>query len=151
MAEKQSVTLVGTPSSVSARVALRPSGMSGTLMTTLGWIFASGFACATMPSASSAVTSADTGPSTMPQISSTTSSNTRPDFLMSEGFVVTPSITPQAAYVRMASTSAVSRKMRMVRASRGVGQPTPGRGPTGAVRGGAYARGCLRPGVLPRG
>ena len=95
--EKHSVTLVRMPRAESAFVAFSPSGISGTLTTTLGWMPASRSPSSTMPSASSAVTSALIGPSTMEQISSITSSNTRPERAMRDGFVVTPSITPHEA------------------------------------------------------
>ena len=57
-----------------------------------------------------AVTSADTGPLTRSQISRVTSRMSRPDFLISEGLVVTPSTMPRACSSAMASISAVSTK-----------------------------------------
>ena len=50
-----------------------------------------------IPSWSSAMTSALTGPWTMWQISATTSLKSRPALCTSEGFVVTPSSKPVAA------------------------------------------------------
>ena len=93
-AEKQSVTFVRMSRSENVRVATRPASVSGTFTTTLEWIAARCIPSRTMPSASVAVTSADTGPSTIPQISRITSSKTRPDFATSDGLVVTPSTTP---------------------------------------------------------
>ena len=95
VALKQSVTFVRMSRSESVRVATRPPSVSGTFTTTLGWIAARWTPSRTIPSASVAVTSAETGPSTIPQISRITSSWTLPDFAISDGFVVTPSTTPQ--------------------------------------------------------
>jgi hypothetical protein len=92
---KQSVTFVLSPRSASALHATSPAPVSGTLTTTLGWIAARWTPSRIIPSASVAVTSAETGPSTIPQISRITSSNTRPDFATRDGFVVMPSTTPQ--------------------------------------------------------
>src|SRR5258705_41602 len=62
----------------------------------------------------SAVTSADTGPLTMSQISRRTSSNRRPVLETRVGFVVTPSARPIEAASRMSLMSAVSMKNFMV-------------------------------------
>ena len=51
-----------------------------------------------------------TGPGTMAQISWITSSMGRPDFMISEGLVVTPSSRPEAARSLISATSAVSTK-----------------------------------------
>jgi hypothetical protein len=63
-----------------------------------------------MPARSTAVTSAETGPGVMVQISEITSARRRPDFAMRLGFVVTPSASPASARARISETSAVSTK-----------------------------------------
>src|SRR5215475_11658646 len=63
-----------------------------------------------MPSYSVAVTSADTGPETTSQISSSTSLNRLPVLATSDGFVVTPSMMPWAAHSLISLISAVSMK-----------------------------------------
>src|SRR5262245_51770425 len=140
---KQSVTFVRTSRSANARVATRPWSVSGTLTTTFGWIAARWIPSRTIPSASVAVTSAETGPSTIEQISRTTSSKTRPDFATSEGFVVTPSTTPQGTYLRIWSTSALSRKS-FIGGLRRLPNATPRRG-RGASIGGASSPGVEAP------
>jgi hypothetical protein len=110
LALKHSVTLTMVPPWVSARQALRPSHVSGTLTAMLGAISARWRPSPIMPSASSAVTSALTGPSTRLQISLTTSLKSRPDLAMREGLVVTPSMSPIETSSRMSSMSAVSAK-----------------------------------------
>ena len=90
--------------------ALRPSFVSGTLIVTFLWILASGWACAIIPSYSSAVTSAEIGPSTIVQISAITSSNLRPSLATREGLVVTPSRMPRRAASLISSMFAVSMK-----------------------------------------
>ena len=67
----------------------------------------------TIPAVSIAVTSAEIGPEQISAISRTTCLKSRPDFLMREGFVVTPSRMPQAAISLISSTSAVSKKNSM--------------------------------------
>ena len=57
-----------------------------------------------------AATSAETGPSTIAQISLVTSRMSRPDFMISEGLVVTPSIRPRSLSSLISPTSAVSTK-----------------------------------------
>ena len=114
-AEKMSVTLVSMPSSVRIFVAAKPSGVHGILIITFsGRSALSARPCSTIPAVSMAVTSAEIGPEQMPAISRTTSLKSRPDFLISEGLVVTPSRIPHAAISRISSTSAVSRKNSMV-------------------------------------
>ena len=56
------------------------------------------------------VTSAETGPFTMSQISSSTSRNLRPLLATSDGLVVTPSTRPIAVASLISFTSAVSMK-----------------------------------------
>src|SRR3546814_4904043 len=56
-----------------------------------------------------ATTSAETGPSTMPAISFTTSRKLRPDLWIRLGLVVTPSSRPVCASSAISFTSAVSR------------------------------------------
>ena len=94
LAEKHSVTLTIVPSSVSVLQAFSPSTVSGTLTAILSAILASISASRIMPSWSVATTSAETGPSTMAQISAMTSRMLRPDLGISEGLVVTPSSRP---------------------------------------------------------
>ncbi len=98
------------PASARVLQALSPAQVSGTLTAMFGAIPASSRPSAIIASASSAVTSAETGPGTMPQISAVTSRKSRPDFMMREGFVVTPSTIPVSASDRISSISAVSMK-----------------------------------------
>ncbi len=63
-----------------------------------------------MVSWSVAVTSAETGPSVIEQISAITSAIFRPDLAIRLGLVVTPSIRPVPARERSSATSAVSTK-----------------------------------------
>ena len=113
-AEKISVTLVSTPSSVKTLVAASPSGVQGILMITFEGNSAFNWrACSNIPGVSIAVTSAEIGPEQIPAISPTTSLKSRPLFFISDGLVVTPSRIPQAAISRISSTSAVSRKNSM--------------------------------------
>jgi hypothetical protein len=63
-----------------------------------------------MSSYSVAVTSAETGPGVMAQISAITSAILRPDLAMRLGLVVTPSTRPASARDRISDTSAVSTK-----------------------------------------
>src|SRR3546814_10487809 len=103
------------PSLESALQVLRPSIVRGTLIATLSAIFRRIAASFIIVSWSSATTSADTGPSTMPQLSSTTSTNLRPDLWLKVGLVVTPSSNPVAAGSVMSLISAVSTKNFMAR------------------------------------
>jgi len=59
------------------------------------------------------MTSADTGPDVILQTSLRISSYEPPTLAYRDGFVVTPSSTPQRATVRISSMSAVSRKIFM--------------------------------------
>ena len=111
--EKTSVTFTRMPRSVRSRVAFRPSGIIGHLTTMLRWMRESRSPSSTIPGASVLTTSALTGPSTMPQISRSTVSKSRPVFATREGLVVTPSRTPQLCASRISPTSAVSMKSFM--------------------------------------
>ena len=71
---KMSVQLVLMPSSAKREMAERPISLMGTLMTMLGAILVKARPSLRMPSRSSAMTSALTGPEVMPQISSRTCS-----------------------------------------------------------------------------
>ena len=84
------------PSLLKTATALRPSGVIGTLITTLDPNFTRSCASATMPSASEEITSALTGPSTRFAISEITCFKSRLAFTISDGFVVTPSIKPKS-------------------------------------------------------
>jgi hypothetical protein len=101
---------VSIPSPVSALQATSPSSVSGSLTVTLLAIFASDLPSAIIASASVAVTSALTGPSTRSQISATTSRKSLPDFMTRLGLVVTPSTRPVGISDLISSTSAVSTK-----------------------------------------
>ncbi|MBP1619401.1 MAG: hypothetical protein H6Q02_168 [Acidobacteria bacterium] len=72
-AEKHSVRLVGIPSSANRAHTLIPSRVIGSLTTTFSAIVASSRPSRSIPSASVAITSADTAPPTRPQISATNS------------------------------------------------------------------------------
>ena len=90
--------------------ALRPSSVSGTLMQILSAILERTSASFIISAYSVAATSAETGPSTMSQISLVTSAMLRPDFRISDGLVVTPSSRPRSLSSRISLTSAVSTK-----------------------------------------
>ena len=107
---KHKVTLTMVPSLVSARQAFSPSHVIGTLMVTFLAIFARWRPSASMPSTSMATTSADTGPSTILQISAIVSLKSPPALATSDGLVVTPSSRPMPASSRMSLRSAVSAK-----------------------------------------
>ena len=108
--EKHRVTLTLVPPWLSARQALRPSHVSGTLTATFGAISASARPSESMVSASVAVTSALTGPDTMSQMLRITSKKSPPDLAISEGLVVTPSSSPVAERSSISAMSAVSTK-----------------------------------------
>src|SRR5438132_2832628 len=92
--EKHNVTLVLMPASARRRTAIMPASSIGIFTTMLSAILASSFPSRTMASASTATTSAETGPSTREQISFRTSRGSRSPacFASSEGLVVIPSI-----------------------------------------------------------
>ena len=109
-AEKMSVTFVFMPLAVSSLQATRPSAHMGSFITIFLLIAARGRASSTILSASSEMTSAEMGPSTISVISLTTSSKTLPSLAMREGLVVTPQITPILLASRISSVLAVSIK-----------------------------------------
>ena len=100
------------PSDASTLTALSPSTVIGILTTMFGWIAAISRPSFIMPSASTVVafTSPLIGPSTIDVISLITSLKSLPSFAMSEGFVVTPQMTPISFAFLMSSTFAVSTK-----------------------------------------
>ena len=95
------------PFAVSCLQALRPSSHIGSFITIFLCIAARGRASSTILSASSEITSAETGPSTISVISFTTCLKS---FAIREGFVVTPQIMPISLARLMSSTLAVSIK-----------------------------------------
>src|ERR1700690_3345104 len=92
-------------------MASRPVSPIGTLTTMLGAIFTKWRPSASIPSTFSAITSAETGPDVILQISARMASYEPPTLAYREGLVVTPSSTPQRAAVLISSMSAVSRKI----------------------------------------
>ena len=110
LAAKHKVTLTILPSWLSTRQAFKPSHVRGSFTAILLANSASFRPSAIILSASVAVTSALTGPDTMPQISLVTSKISRPDFLIKDGFVVTPSTIPRSFNSIISETSAVSTK-----------------------------------------
>ena len=107
---KQRVTFTILPSPDSILQAFSPSQVSGNLTVILEAIFASLRPSAIMAFDSVATTSALTGPETKSQISLVTSIMSRPDFMIKDGFVVTPSTIPRSFNSAIASISAVSTK-----------------------------------------
>src|SRR2546428_8168019 len=109
--EKHSVTLVLMPASARRRTATIPASSIGIFTTMLSAILASSLPSRTMPSASTATTSADTGPSTREQISLRTSRGSKSPacFAKSDGLVVIPSINPAWAAQLRSLRLAVSR------------------------------------------
>ena len=98
------------PFAVSCLQALRPSSHIGSFITIFLCIAARGRASSTILSASSEITSAETGPSTISVISFTTCLKSLPSLAIREGFVVTPQIMPISLARLMSSTLAVSIK-----------------------------------------
>ena len=86
--------------------------MSGTLTTTFLWILASSRPSRRISSLAMATTSAETGPSTISQISAITSCVGFPALARSDGLVVTPSIAPIACASLISAMSPVSMKGR---------------------------------------
>src|SRR5262245_42846630 len=109
-AEKHRVTFTIVPSEASALQVFSPSGVSGTFTATFLASLASFLPSSSIFLWSVATVSALTGPGTMAQISLITSSIGRPDFMIREGLVVTPSSRPDAARSLISATSAVSTK-----------------------------------------
>jgi len=91
-------------------VALSPSVVMGTLMTTLPPSSTSFLASTAMPAASRLTTSRLTGPGTAARISRTTSSNGLFSFATRLGFVVTPSHMPRLNASRISPMFAESIK-----------------------------------------
>ena len=98
------------PSELRVLHALSPSHVKGTFTAIFFAIVTSLRPSAIIVSASVEVTSALTGPSTIEQISFVTSMISLPDFLISDGFVVTPSTMPKSLSSLIWSISAVSTK-----------------------------------------
>jgi hypothetical protein len=112
-AEKISVVLTLMPSADSRPIACRPCSVIAIFTITFGCHEAMRRPSSTSASAVVEMHSAEMGPSTTSQISSTRSRYSMPSFATSEGLVVTPSTTPIAAPRRMSSILAVSRKSRI--------------------------------------
>ena len=107
---KHRVTLTIFPSPDKILQAFKPSHVSGSLTVMLEAMSASLRPSAIMSSAFVATTSALTGPETKSQISLVTSMISRPDFMIKDGLVVTPSTMPKSFNSAIASISAVSTK-----------------------------------------
>ena len=114
LAEKISVMFTLMPSAESSAVAASPSSLIATLTTTFSCHSAMRFPSSNSSSAVDEIVSAEIGPSIVAAISSTRSRYSTPSFATSEGFVVTPSITPSRAARRMSSMLAVSMNRRIV-------------------------------------
>src|SRR2546428_2083988 len=143
--EKHSVTLVLMPASARRRTATLPASSIGIFTTMLSAILASSLPSRTMPSASRATTSADTGPSTREQISLRTSRGSKSPacFAKSDGLVVIPSINPAWAAQLMSLRLAVSRKNFMDQPRRrGQRDSAPPRGRVPVAGGGGRAPRC---------
>src|SRR5207247_2162629 len=106
--------------SVATSAPTSPASVIGILTTMLSAILASSPPSRSIPSVSSATTSAETGPSTSEQISFSTSFGSRSPACLasSDGLVVTPSINPAWAAQLMSLRLAVSRKNFMTRPRR---------------------------------
>ncbi len=104
------MALILTPSALNTFIALIPSTTTGTFTTMFLCIPAIPLASSIISGAEVLPTSTLMGPSTMEQISSTTSLNRLPVAAMWDGFVVTPSRIPQETASRISSTFAVSMK-----------------------------------------
>ena len=98
------------PLSVSFLHASRPFHVNGTFITIFFAIAINFSACCNISIVSRAVTSELTGPSTIIQISFVTVWIFRPDFNISDGFVVTPSTIPVEYKSFISETSAESKK-----------------------------------------
>ena len=110
---KISVQLVLMPSSAKRLIASSPFSDIATLTTMFGASVAKWRPSSSIPSTSSATTSAETGPGVILQTSLRISSYEPPTLAYRVGLVVTPSSTPQRAAVLISSMSAVSRKIFM--------------------------------------
>src|SRR5262245_19474363 len=98
------------PSSLSARVARRPSLENGTLTITCSCSFESARPSSIMPPASSETTSALTGPRTSSQMRLMMSPGSPSSFASNDGFVVAPERMPHAAISSTSDTDPVSMK-----------------------------------------
>src|SRR3954466_5196992 len=105
--------LTGWPSAESSLVAARPALLNGTLTTMCSCSVRSARPSATMPAASAETTSADVGPSTRSQIRRMMSPGSPSSLARSDGFVVAPESTPQAAISSTSATEPVSMKNLM--------------------------------------
>src|SRR4051794_25594536 len=101
------------PSDVRARVASRPAAENGTFTITLSCSVRSARPSAIIDAASRDTTSADTSPSMSSQIRLIASPGSPSSFASSEGFVVAPESTPQAASSSTSATEPVSMKNLM--------------------------------------
>ncbi len=101
------------PSALTRLIACSPTSLIAIFTTTFGCHDAMRRASSTSGSSSVEMHSAEIGPSTTSQISSTRSRYSTPSFATSVGFVVTPSMAPIAAPRRMSSMFAVSMKSRI--------------------------------------
>src|SRR4051812_32787002 len=101
------------PSEASSRVAARPSAENGTFTTTRSSSPASARPSATMSRALSDTTSAEVGPSTSSQMRLIASPGSPSSLASSDGFVVAPESTPQAAISSTSATEPVSMKNLM--------------------------------------
>src|SRR3954452_21117819 len=135
LAVKMSVQFVLIPSSANRDIASRPSSLIGTFTTMFGASLANARPSVSIPSTSSATTSAETGPGVIEQISLRTSSYDLPEvFANRVGFVVTPSRTPHLATWRISLMSAVSRKIFIGRSCRSFVRKVYARSVRGPVR-----------------
>ena len=107
---KHKVTFTILPSLERTLQAFKPSQVNGNLTAIFSAISASFRPSATISFAWVATTSALTGPETKSQISLVTSIMSRPDFMIREGLVVTPSTMPRSFNSAISSISAVSTK-----------------------------------------
>ncbi|KJZ86634.1 hypothetical protein ClosIBUN13A_CONTIG227g03495 [Clostridium sp. IBUN13A] len=91
--------------------AFKPSSHIGIFTTIFLLIFAISLASLSMPSQFIEITSPLIGPSTIDVISFITSLKSRPSLAISDGFVVTPHITPKSFAFFISSIFAVSTKI----------------------------------------
>src|SRR3954454_22307236 len=105
--------LTGCPSADSSLVAARPSLQNGTLTTMCSCSVRRARPSATMPRASAETTSAEVGPSTSSQMRRMLSPGSPSALASSDGLVVAPESTPQAASSSTSATSPVSMKSVM--------------------------------------
>src|SRR5204863_4712779 len=101
------------PSDTRTRVASSPAAENGTLTITLSCSVRSARPSATIDATSRDTTSADTSPSTSSQIRLIASPGSLSSLASSDGFVVAPESTPQAAISSTSATEPVSMKNLM--------------------------------------